>query len=136
MDNHYKLYTDVSLFHYPLSRNRQYFLSTVAVIIFAARKRSLGQGNFFRSVCQEFCPQRGESTWAGTPSRTRQVHPQDQAGTLWTRYTPRDQVQTPLGPGRYTPPWDQAGILPWDQAGTPLDQLHPPRQGRYTPQTR
>ena len=28
-------------------------------IIFTARKRSLGQGNIFTSVCQEFCPQRG-----------------------------------------------------------------------------
>ena len=27
--------------------------------IFTARKRSLGQGNIFRSVCQEFCPQKG-----------------------------------------------------------------------------
>ena len=27
--------------------------------IFTARKRSLGQGNIFRSVCQEFCPQGG-----------------------------------------------------------------------------
>ena len=26
---------------------------------FTARKRSLGQGNIFRSVCQEFCPQGG-----------------------------------------------------------------------------
>ena len=28
-------------------------------IIFTARKRSLGQGNIFTSVCHEFCPQRG-----------------------------------------------------------------------------
>ena len=27
--------------------------------IFTARKRSLGQGNIFRSVCQEFCPRGG-----------------------------------------------------------------------------
>ena len=27
--------------------------------IITARKRSLGQGNIFRSVCQEFCPQLG-----------------------------------------------------------------------------
>ena len=27
--------------------------------IITARKRSLGQGNIFRSVCQEFCPQEG-----------------------------------------------------------------------------
>ena len=34
--------------------------------VFSARKRSLGQGNIFRSVCQEFCPQ------GGVPD---QVHP-------------------------------------------------------------
>ena len=39
----------------------------------SARKRTLGQGNIFRSVCQEFCSQ-GGSTWAGTPRD--QVHPQ------------------------------------------------------------
>ena len=27
--------------------------------LITARKRSLGQGNSFRSVCQEFCPQGG-----------------------------------------------------------------------------
>ena len=27
--------------------------------LFTARKRSLGQGNIFRSMCQEFCPQGG-----------------------------------------------------------------------------
>ena len=26
---------------------------------FTARKRSLGQGNIFRSMCQEFCPRGG-----------------------------------------------------------------------------
>ena len=35
-------------------------------ILFTTRKPSLGQGNIFSSVCQEFCPQRG-STLAGTP---------------------------------------------------------------------
>ena len=30
--------------------------------IFTARKRSLGQGNIFRSACQEFCP-RGRGCW-------------------------------------------------------------------------
>ena len=29
------------------------------IFFFTARKRSLGQGNIFRSVCQEFCPQGG-----------------------------------------------------------------------------
>ena len=81
-------------------------------VIFTARKRSLGQGNIFSSVCQEFCS-RGGGTWAGTPPG--QVHP----------------------PGRYTP---QAGTPPW--AGTPPGRYTPlgrytPQAGtppgRYTP---
>ena len=97
-------------------------------------KRSLGQGNIFRSVCQEFCPQVGGSTWAGTTPLGRctplgrypwQVHPPG-------GYTPQDQVHPP-GPGtpprtRYTP-WHQVHPL----AGTPQDQVNPP--GRYTPRT-
>ena len=80
-------------------------------IIFTARKGSLGQGNIFRSVCQEFCSQ-GGNTWAarpgsGTPPGTRYTpHPPR------TRHTPRDQVHPP-GPG------------------TPRDQVHP--QGPGTP---
>ena len=62
--------------------------------LITTRKRSLGQGNIFSSVCQEFCS--GGSTWAGTP----------QAGTpLLGRYTPPGRY--PPGqvhpPGRYTP---------------------------------
>ena len=34
-------------------------------IIFTARKRSLGQGNIFTSVCQKFCPQRGGACSGG-----------------------------------------------------------------------
>ena len=51
--------------------------------IFTARKRSLGQGNIFSSVCQEFYsqggvprqvpPRAGTPPWAGTPPA--QVHP-------------------------------------------------------------
>ena len=33
--------------------------------IFTARKRSLGQGNIFRSVCQEFCPHGGGASSRG-----------------------------------------------------------------------
>ena len=32
--------------------------------LFTARKRSLGQGNIFRSVCQEFCPGGGGGVWS------------------------------------------------------------------------
>ena len=49
--------------------------------IITVRKRSLGQGNIFRSVCQEFCPH-GGSTWAGTPPRP---------GTIPGRGTPPEQ---------------------------------------------
>ena len=54
--------------------------------IFTGRKRSLGQGNIFRSVCQEFCPQggggvgqcllRGEGNGGDPPGRLllRAVH--------------------------------------------------------------
>ena len=119
--------------------------------IVTTRKRSLGQGNIFRSMCQEFCPQ------GGVPG---QVHPPDQVhppGTRYTpktrytprtRYTPKDQVHPPWT--RYTP-WDQVHPLgpgtPPDLVHPPLDQVHPPRPGaspgpgtppgtRYTPETR
>ena len=96
---------------------------TLLLPIITAPKRSLGQGNIFSRVCQEFCSQ------GGVPG---QVPPT-------SRYTPR---------GRYTP-W-QVHPLGWytPQAGTPLldryttQQVHPPQvhppagttpPGRYTP---
>ena len=87
---------------------------TLLLPIITAPKRSLGQGNIFSRVCQEFCSQ-----W-GVPG---QVPPT-------SRYTP--EVGTP--PGRYTP-W--AGTPPrqvhpsW--TGTPPSRytLH-----RYTPQVK
>ena len=55
-----------------------------------ARKRSLGQGNIFSSVCQEFCSQEGGSAsvhaWIPPPPRSR--HPR-------TRHT--SGADTPLG---------------------------------------
>ena len=46
---------------------------TLNVCIFTASRRSLGQGNIFRSVCQEFCPQGGGyllrgGAWSGEVS--------------------------------------------------------------------
>ena len=38
------------------------------VIIITTHKRSLGQGNIFRSMCQEFCPQ-GEGWYPSMPCR-------------------------------------------------------------------
>ena len=48
--------------------------------IFTARKRSLGQGNIFSSVCQEFCPQGGVclSACLDTPPPQEQRHPPEQ----------------------------------------------------------
>ena len=86
--------------------------------VVTARKRSLGQGNIFTTVCQSFCSQ-GEREYLGryppgpgTPSRTR--------------YTSQDQVHPP-GPG--TPP--RPGTPTRDQVHPP-DQIHPPAT-RYTP---
>ena len=65
-----------------------------------ARKRSLGQGNIFRSVCQEFCPQGGSaSVHAGIP------HPPQDRAPPQTRYPPPgSRHHTPPGAehaGRY-----------------------------------
>ena len=91
-------------------------------MIITTRKRSLGKGNIFSSLCQEFCTQWGSaSVHAGIqPPRTR--HPPG-ADTLPDQTPPRPD---PLGPG--TPPQTR---YPPNQA--PLD-LAPPRSG--TPQTR
>ena len=65
--------------------------------LFTARKQSLGQGNIFRSVCQEFCP-RGGSTWAGTPPQVGPGTPPSRPGTPpRTRYPPPGAVHA----GRY-----------------------------------
>ena len=109
----------------------------------------LGQGNIFRSVCQEFCPRGGYLVWSrgrgvylvwsqgGVPGRPPpdQVHPPsdqvqppppdqvhtppDQVHPPWTRYTPTDQVHPPPRPG--TPPPTRY---------TPPDQVQPPRYGQ------
>ena len=77
-----------------------------------ARKRSLGQGNIFSSVCHGFCTQGGLPQCmlryhpAPPPTRqappwTRQVPPQDQVppgpGTLQTRQAPLPPKQSMLG---------------------------------------
>ena len=52
------------------------FIRFTITFFITARKRSLGQGNIFRSVCQEFCPQWGRgsaSVHTGIP------HPPEQA---------------------------------------------------------
>ena len=104
---------------------RSFRTSNGMKLFITARKRSLGRGNIFRSVCQEFCPQGGipGQVHPRDPVRLQdEVHPlgpgttpSDQVHTLGTRYTSGDQLH-PLGPG--TPPWDQ---------------VHP-HGTRYTPQ--
>ena len=69
------------------------------VEIFTARKRSLGQGNIFISVCQEFCSQ-GGSTWAGTPPG-RHTPPLGKP----PRQTSPGQTPPWQTPPRQTPPW-------------------------------
>ena len=114
--------------------------------IITARKRSLGQGNIFIGVCQEFCSQGGVPgqvpLWdqvhpplgPGTPTPQDQVHPPEQTPLEQTptdQVHPPDQVHLPPGPGtpprtRYTP-WDQ--VHPWDWVHSPQDQIHPPAVG-------
>ena len=88
--------------------------------VITARKRSLGQGNIFRSVCEEFCPRGGvclSACWDTTPP-PRPGTPQNQA--------PLDQEppqeQTPPGPAPLGP-------------GTPLLEQtpHPPGVDTHPP---
>ena len=85
-----------------------------------ARKRSLGQGNIFSSMCQEFCSQEGggsASVHAGIPpplpgaDTPQSRHPPDQASPRtdtpqtrhppWTRYPPEQTPPCPVHAGRY-----------------------------------
>ena len=106
----------------------------LVIIIFwnftTAWKQSLGQGNIFSSVCQEFCSQGGvpgqAHPRAGTASLGRYT---PQAGTPPGRYTPgqiHPQAGTSLG--RYTPRQvpPLTGTPPW--ADTPPRQVHLPGQ--------
>ena len=52
------------------------FVHQYIVFHFTARKRSLGQGNIFSSVCQEFCPWGGSaSVHAGIPPPDKETPP-------------------------------------------------------------
>ena len=73
--------------------------SQAMVTLTTARKRSLGQGNIFRSVCQEFCPQGGlPQCMLGNP-------PWEQAPP---EQPPQEQAPPPPGPGT-PPPAEHAG---------------------------
>ena len=76
-------------------------------------QRSCGQGNVFTGVClstggEGVCL---SASWDAIPPPGPGRHPPDQADPPWdqadpagTRQTPRDQADTPLGPGRHPPP--------------------------------
>ena len=76
-------------------------------LLFTARKLSLGQGNIFSSVCQEFCSQGAADT------------PPDQAPLLWTRPPPgADPPRADLPRTRH-PPWaEHAGRYGQQASGT------------------
>ena len=86
----------------------KFCITSYRICIITTCKRSLGQGNIFSSMCQEFCSQGGVPgqvpPWAGTPS-PRQVHPW--AGTPPPDRYPPGMYTLPLGRntplGRYTP---------------------------------
>ena len=104
------------------SKNVHILFYSPETVFFTARKRSLGQGNIFRSVCQEFCPG-GRVPEQVTP--WDQIHPSEPG-------TPSGQVH-PLGG---TAPHPLAGTPLWDQVPSPR-QVHPWAQvhplSRYTP---
>ena len=50
-----------------LSLAHDYFIKLREGNVFTARKRSLGQGNIFIGVCQEFCSQGGGLIWGPAP---------------------------------------------------------------------
>ena len=81
-----------------------YWNAFLLVSFVTTHKRSLGQGNIFRSMCQEFCSQ------GGLPQ-------------CMLEYYPPGPGRHPLGPGRY-PHWDQAPPRP---GGTPRAE----HAGRY-----
>ena len=109
--------------------------------VITARKQSLGQGNIFTSVCQEFCSW-GEYLGRYTPQD--QVHPLGPGIPPRTRYTPQDQVHPPgwVHPPsrtRYTPrdqvhpPGPDTPLQ--DQVHHPWNQVHPPGPGTPRPGT-
>ena len=74
-------------------------------IFITARKRSLGQGNIFSSMCQEFCPQGGgvclSACWDTTPGSTPPEHSPPPPRALTT--TPESRH-----PQGADPAWEQA----------------------------
>ena len=95
---------------------------TITCGLVTARKRSLGQGNIFRSVCQEFCPQGGSaSVNVGIPL----PHPPDQAPP-WDQAPPTGQA--PPGtrhlPSRHQSGAEHAGRYRQQAGGTHPTGMH------------
>ena len=81
------------LLHQPHTWEKRYVKRSQPVNgVFAARKRSLGQGNIFSSVCQEFCPQEGGEVSAS-------VHAGISYSSPWDQATPRADPPGPGPPG-------------------------------------
>ena len=88
-----------------------------------ARKRSLGQGNIFSSVCQEFYPRGGvclSACWDTTPARQTLPH-------LARRPPLPGKADPHPTPGKADPP----ARRPPGKADTPLARQTPPWQGRH-----
>ena len=106
---------------------RSLLVSTEKWII-TARKRSLGQGNIFSSVCKEFCSQWGGG--GGLPQCMLGYHTPGTRHPLQQTSPGADTPRTrhhPSGPG--TPPRADPPGAPRDQAPpqeqTPLEQTPP-----------
>ena len=61
----------------------------ITSMLVTARKRSLGQGNIFSSVCQKFCPQ-----WVFASVHAGMPHPQEQTPPE-SRHLPGSRSPTP-----------------------------------------
>ena len=87
-----------SAVYFSISSPMHFLLVDCGIIIVTARKRSLGQGNIFSSVCQEFCSPGGgfclSACWDTTPS-PRSRHPP------WDQAPPRAQCMLGDTVGRY-----------------------------------
>ena len=96
------------------------------VNIFTARKRSLGQGNIFIGVCQEFCSQGGS---ASVHARNEAVHAGKEA----------PPGKEPVHAGKEAPPKEavHAGKeAPHYHAPSPQDHAPPPPGTREIRRTR
>ena len=103
----------------------------VITFTFTALKRSLGQGNIFRSVCHEFCPRGGgsASVHAGIPPPRPGTPPGP--GTPPNQTPPRPgtpQEQDPPGPG--TPPRSRTPQTRHPPGSRPPCPVHAGRYGQ------